>query len=45
MNFISDESLAFIKIIYLLGFTLRNLEEAVGLPGWSKYAKKLHHPV
>ena len=34
-----------IKIIFLLGFTLHNLEEAIWLPQWSKYARKFHEPV
>ncbi|RPH52709.1 MAG: HXXEE domain-containing protein [Desulfobacteraceae bacterium] len=34
-----------IKIIFLLGFTLHNLEEAIWLPKWSKYANKYHEPV
>jgi hypothetical protein len=34
-----------IKIIFLLGFTLHNIEEAVWLPKWSKYASKFHEPV
>ncbi len=41
----SDSGLTFIKIIFLLGFTLHNIEEAVWLPKWSKYAKKFHKPV
>lgn len=41
----SDSDLTFIKIIFLLGFTLHNIEEAVWLPKWSKYAKKFHEPV
>lgn len=34
-----------IKIIFLLGFILHNLEEAIRLPQWSKYARKFHPPV
>ena len=34
-----------IKIIFLLGFTLHNIEEAVWLPAWSKYAKRYHATV
>lgn len=34
-----------IKIIFLFGFTLHNLEEAVWLPRWSKYAKRFQEPV
>lgn len=41
-----DESaLNAIKIIFLFGFTLHNLEEAVWLPRWSQYAKRFHAPV
>jgi hypothetical protein len=31
-----------IELLFLLGFTLHNLEEAVWLPAWSKYASKFH---
>ncbi len=34
-----------IKIIFLLGFTLHNFEEAIWLPKWSKYASKFQRPV
>lgn len=34
-----------LKLIFLLGFTLHNIEESIWLPGWSKYAKKFHAPV
>jgi hypothetical protein len=34
-----------LKLIFLLGFTLHNIEESIWLPGWSKYAKKFHEPV
>uniref|UniRef100_A0A832G0V8 HXXEE domain-containing protein n=1 Tax=Ignavibacterium album TaxID=591197 RepID=A0A832G0V8_9BACT len=34
-----------VKLIFLLGFTLHNIEEAIWLPEWSKYAKKFHEPV
>lgn len=41
-----DESVfSAIKTIFLFGFTLHNLEEAVWLPRWSKYAKRFHEPV
>jgi hypothetical protein len=33
------------KLLFLLGFTLHNLEEAIWLPAWSKYARKFHEPV
>lgn len=41
----NDEITLSIKIIFLLGFTLHNIEEATWLPEWSKYAKKFHEPV
>lgn len=41
----NDEITLSIKIIFLLGFTLHNMEEAIWLPEWSKYAKKFHEPV
>jgi hypothetical protein len=31
--------------LFPLAITIHNLEEAVWLPGWSKYAGKFHHPV
>ena len=34
-----------LEILFLLGFTLHNLEEAVWLPAWSKYAKQFHPEV
>ncbi len=34
-----------IKLLFLLGFTLHNLEESVWLPEWSKHAKTFHEPV
>lgn len=34
-----------LKLIFLFGFTLHNLEEAIWLPEWSKQAKKFHEPV
>ncbi len=34
-----------LKLLFLLGFTLHNLEEALWLPQWSKHAKKFHEPV
>jgi hypothetical protein len=34
-----------LKLIFLLGFTLHNLEESIWLPEWSKQAKKFHEPV
>lgn len=34
-----------LKLVFLLGFTLHNIEESVWLPEWSKHAKKFHEPV
>ena len=34
-----------LKIIFLLGFTIHNIEESIWLPEWSKHAKKIHEPV
>jgi len=34
-----------LKLIFLLGFTIHNLEESIWLPEWSKHAKKFHEPV
>lgn len=34
-----------VKIMFLLGFTLHNLEEALWLPRWSRDAGKYHRPV
>jgi hypothetical protein len=42
---VNESVLNAIKIIFLLGFTLHNLEEAIWLPKWSKYARKFHEPV
>jgi hypothetical protein len=33
------------ELLFLLGFTLHNLEEAIWLPRWSKYAKRFHPEV
>ena len=30
------------ELLFLLSFTLHNIEEALWLPDWSKYAKKFH---
>lgn len=38
-------TLTVLKIIFLLGFTLHNLEEAIWLPEWTKYAKNYHQQV
>ncbi len=34
-----------IELIFILGFSLHNLEEALWLPKWSKYATKYHKEV
>jgi len=34
-----------LKLIFLFGFTIHNLEESIWLPEWSKHAKKIHEPV
>ena len=34
-----------LKLIFLLGFTIHNIEESVWLPEWSLHAKKFHEPV
>ena len=34
-----------IELLFLLGFTLHNIEEALWLPKWSKHAKKFHKEV
>ncbi len=34
-----------IELLFLLGFSLHNLEEALWLPGWSKHAEKYHKKV
>ncbi|MCX8129657.1 MAG: HXXEE domain-containing protein [Clostridia bacterium] len=34
-----------IFILFALAITLHNIEEALWLPQWSKYAKKFHKPV
>jgi len=41
----SESLITSLKIIFLLGFTLHNIEEAIWLPKWSKYAKRFHEPV
>ena len=33
------------ELVFLLSFTLHNIEEALWLPKWSQYAKKFHPPV
>ncbi len=40
-----ETTLNFLKIIFLFGFTLHNIEEAIWLPKWSKYAKRFHESV
>jgi len=39
----NDLTLSMMKLLFLFGFTLHNIEEALWLPGWSKHAKKFHH--
>jgi hypothetical protein len=34
-----------LELLFLLGFTLHNLEEAIWLPAWSKHAKRFHPEV
>lgn len=34
-----------IELLFLLGFSLHNIEEALWLPAWSKNAKKFHKEV
>jgi len=34
-----------IELLFLLGFSLHNLEEALWLPEWSKHARKYHKEV
>lgn len=34
-----------IELLFLLGFSLHNIEEALWLPNWSKYARKYHKEV
>lgn len=34
-----------LKLIFLLGFTIHNIEESIWLPEWSKHANKFHEPV
>ena len=34
-----------IELLFILGFSLHNTEEALWLPQWSKYAKKFHREV
>ena len=41
----NEIALTAIKLLFLLGFTLHNIEEAIWLPKWSEYAKKFHKPV
>ncbi len=34
-----------IEMLFLLGFSLHNIEEELWLPGWSKHARKYHKEV
>ena len=40
-----NTTLTVIKLLFIPGFTLQNLEEALWLPKWSQLAKKFHNPV
>ena len=33
------------EVLFLMAFTLHNIEEGIWLPDWSKYAKNFHPPV
>ncbi len=33
------------ELLFILGFTLHNIEEAIWLPEWSKYAERFHKRV
>ena len=41
----SGLDLTAIKLLFLMGFTIHNIEEAIWLPKWSRYAKRFHEPV
>lgn len=41
----SELDLFALKFLFLFGFTLHNMEEAIWLPKWSQHAKKFHEPV
>ena len=34
-----------IEILFILGFSLHNIEEALWLPAWSKQAKTFHQEI
>lgn len=34
-----------LKVLFLLGFTIHNIEEGIWLPDWSKYAERFQKPV
>jgi len=34
-----------VELLFFIGFSIHNIEEALWLPGWSKYARKFHKPV
>jgi len=38
-------SLDLLKIVFLFGFSLHNIEEAIWLPKWSKQAGRFHKPM
>ena len=41
----NESILPALKIAFLFGFTLHNLEEAIWLPGWSRFAGRFRQPV
>ncbi len=47
MTPMNESTLLAVKIVFLLGFTLHNIEEALWLPRWSKLSsvRKFHEPV
>jgi hypothetical protein len=45
MMIMTDSMIISIKLLFLMGFTLHNLEESIWLPEWSKHAKTFHEPV
>ncbi len=38
-------TLNYLKLMFILGFTLHNLEEAIWLPRWSKLAERFQKPI
>lgn len=41
----SENILIGLKLLFILGFTLHNIEEALWLPAWSQYAGRFQRPV